>query len=285
MTSDDDAVTALESVGLTEYEARCFVGLSRIRKGTAKEISQLSDVPRSRVYDALERLHERGLVDVQQSEPREYQAVETETALSVFDRDFRTTLDEVDEALGNVDTDRRLEKQGVWAIANRDHVIDRTETLLDDAETEVYLLVGHEAGVDEEVFDKIDELARNDVDVLVEVPSESAKKQVLDVIPAATVSVYESLDVMPPEQGHKPSHIVMVDRNAILLSAAREGDLPGVTEQTGIWCRGVDHGLLVWIRGLLTARIDDSDAFDYRGEIGLTSDEDAARTEDGSDGG
>jgi sugar-specific transcriptional regulator TrmB len=269
MTSDDDAVAALESVGLTEYEARCFVGLSRIRKGTAKEISQLSEVPRSRVYDALERLHERGLVDVQQSEPREYQAVEKETALSVFDRDFHSTLDEVDEALGNVDTDRRLEKQGVWAIANRDHVIDRTRTLLDDAEEEVYLLVGNEETVDEDVYDKVSELAQDDVTELVEAPSVSAKERVENAIPSAQVSVYESLDVISPRQGHKPSQIVMVDRNAILLSAAREGDLPGVTEETGIWCRGIDHGLLVWIRGLLTARISDSDAFGADGPSDL----------------
>jgi sugar-specific transcriptional regulator TrmB len=272
MTSDDDAIAALESVGLTEYEARCFVGLSRIRKGTAKEISQLSEVPRSRVYDALERLHERGLVDVQQSEPREYQAVGTETALSVFDRDFRSTLDELEEALGNVDTDRRLEKEGVWAIANRDHVIDRTRALLDDAEEEVYLLVGKEETVDEDVYEKVAELARDDVTALVEVPSLSVKDCVENAIPSADVGVYESLHVGSARQGHRPSQIVMVDRSAILLSAAREGALPGVTEETGIWCRGIDHGLLMWLRGLLTARISDSDVLraDGSSELGYT---------------
>jgi hypothetical protein len=63
----------------------------------------------------------------------------------------------------------------------------------------------------------------------------------------------------------------MVDRNAILLSAAREGDLPGVIEETGIWCRGIDHGLLVWIRGLLTARINDSDALCADGTENLSA--------------
>lgn len=56
----EEAVTSLEELGLTEYEARCFVALTRLSKGTAKEVSQVADVPRSRVYDTIERLERTG---------------------------------------------------------------------------------------------------------------------------------------------------------------------------------------------------------------------------------
>jgi HTH-type transcriptional regulator, sugar sensing transcriptional regulator len=93
MPTEDQAVQLLGELGLTEYEARCFVGLSRVRKANAKEVSDLSEVPRSRVYDALERLHRRGLVDVQQSDPRQYRALSKEAALDVLREGYGSTLD------------------------------------------------------------------------------------------------------------------------------------------------------------------------------------------------
>lgn len=38
-----DAIRALENLGLTEYEARCFVALAQLPHGTAKEIVGVVD--------------------------------------------------------------------------------------------------------------------------------------------------------------------------------------------------------------------------------------------------
>lgn len=54
MAVETDAIEALTELGLTEYEARCFVALSQLTQGTAKEISRVADVPQSRVYDVTE---------------------------------------------------------------------------------------------------------------------------------------------------------------------------------------------------------------------------------------
>ena len=48
---------------MKEYEAQCFVGLSRLSSGTAKQLSEITDVPRTRVYDAIRLLEVQGLVD------------------------------------------------------------------------------------------------------------------------------------------------------------------------------------------------------------------------------
>lgn len=61
MASKAEAVEALTELGSTEYEARCFVALSQLSEGTAQEISQVSEVPQSRVYDIADSLFQRGL--------------------------------------------------------------------------------------------------------------------------------------------------------------------------------------------------------------------------------
>ena len=67
MTTDEtiqEAVEVLQQLGLKEYEAQCFVGLSRLSTGTAKQLSEITDVPRTRVYDAVRVLEAKGLVVV-----------------------------------------------------------------------------------------------------------------------------------------------------------------------------------------------------------------------------
>ncbi len=49
----EEAIDVLQELGLKEYEAKCFVGLTRIPTGTAKKLSEITDVPRTRIYDAI----------------------------------------------------------------------------------------------------------------------------------------------------------------------------------------------------------------------------------------
>lgn len=68
----DQAVQGLEHLGLKEYEAKSFVALTRLPSGTAEDISKISDVPRTRVYDAVRVLEAKGLVEVQHSNPSSF---------------------------------------------------------------------------------------------------------------------------------------------------------------------------------------------------------------------
>jgi HTH-type transcriptional regulator, sugar sensing transcriptional regulator len=59
---DDDAVVAqLVQLGLTTYEAKAYVGLTRRDSSTAAQAARLAGVPRQRIYDVLASLVEKGL--------------------------------------------------------------------------------------------------------------------------------------------------------------------------------------------------------------------------------
>lgn len=66
------AVKQLKQFGLSTYAARTFVALVELGSGTARDVSQVSDVPRTRVYDAADELCEYGLVEVRQTSPKEF---------------------------------------------------------------------------------------------------------------------------------------------------------------------------------------------------------------------
>ena len=60
----EEAIEILQQRGLNESEARCFVGLTRLNTGTAKRLSELTGVLRTRVYGAIRVLEVQGLVEI-----------------------------------------------------------------------------------------------------------------------------------------------------------------------------------------------------------------------------
>ena len=83
------AVSLFRELGLTEYEAQVYVALLRLGMGTAREISETTDVPRTRIYDATERLADRGFVDVQHASPKAFRPASRETAMRKLNSDTR----------------------------------------------------------------------------------------------------------------------------------------------------------------------------------------------------
>ncbi len=53
----------LEKLGLSGYQARVLVSLLKCGEGKASELSELSGVPRAKIYEVLDQLADLGLVD------------------------------------------------------------------------------------------------------------------------------------------------------------------------------------------------------------------------------
>ena len=254
MSKVEEAVRALEALGLTEYEARCFVALTRLQNGTARDVSQVADVPRSRVYDTIERLNRKGLVSVQQSEPREYKAVPVDTACRRIREDYDSRINAAENALQQVEEPESEDDEGMWAITQREHVNDRITTFLDDAEESVHHLIASEEVIDERITERLRAAADRDVRVLIEVPTEELSDRLKGAIPNATIEVVSDLQTTSPVHSEWPGQLLMVDERAIVAAGLKEGQLPDVPQEMAVWTYGHDHGFAAWIRELLDNR-------------------------------
>ncbi|MCU4972338.1 TrmB family transcriptional regulator [Halobacteria archaeon AArc-m2/3/4] len=254
MSKTEEAVTTLTELGLTEYESRCFVAPTRLSSGTAKEVSQVSDVPRSRVYDTIERLGRKGLVDVQQSEPREYRAVPTEAACRRLKEDYDSRIDAAENALSQVEEPESSDDEGMWSINQSEQVVDRIVTFLEAAEKSVYLLIATDEVLDRRILEGLQSAAERGVHVLVEVPTEDVANRVRDAVPGAVVVVAGDLQSSEPVYSEWPGQLLMVDRSSVVAAGRKESDLPDVVNETAVWTYGHDHGFAVWTRKLLEQR-------------------------------
>lgn len=81
MLASAKVMDALKGIGLNLYERRLWVALLARGTSTAGELSGIANVPRSRTYDVLQSLAEKGFVVVQNAKPIKYITVAPEEAL------------------------------------------------------------------------------------------------------------------------------------------------------------------------------------------------------------
>lgn len=263
MGDPEAAAEALTKFGLTEYEARCFVALAQLPHGTAREIGQVADIPRSRVYETMERLQERGLVELHEADPKEYQSVTVDTALQILRSEYESYLDSAEDTLRGLEPTYKKAEQGVWAINTHEHVTGRVVDLLGDASDEVVLVVLEEELLDGAVLEALDEADDRGVAIHVGTDSGPVHERIEHADLQAEMFTTHLVDWFT-EMGGSPriGRLVMVDRGPILVSALHEEELPGVPNETAVWTDGVDHGFATFAERVLTYELQEHDTFE-----------------------
>ncbi|MBT4596426.1 MAG: TrmB family transcriptional regulator [Candidatus Diapherotrites archaeon] len=79
-----NTVELLEKLGLTEYEAKTLNTLFKLKEAEAPVISRTAQVPKTRVYDVLEKLIQRNLLIEIKGRPKIYRAIEAEKAIDLM---------------------------------------------------------------------------------------------------------------------------------------------------------------------------------------------------------
>lgn len=232
---EDDAITALEDLGLSNYEAKVFAALQRLGAATARDVHRATDVPRSQVYGAAESLQERGLVEVQQSEPIQYRPVSLEAARSQlrgeFERNQQQAFDYLESARQQRgDSDE--EREDIWTVHGRASIDGRVEELVAEAERRVVFATGPDAvdgRIADRIADRLREQANSGVEVVV-VGEEPFHPAFAD----SEVRVVR-FTPDPPKDDAPVSRVVVVDDETVLLSVRDERGDPELDEETAIW--------------------------------------------------
>jgi HTH-type transcriptional regulator, sugar sensing transcriptional regulator len=92
-------VDRLTRLGLTSYEAKAYLALTRRGSATAAQVSRLAGVPRQRIYDVLASLVEKGLASSKPGRVVKYAATAPELALERLLSDHRQQLAELEQSV------------------------------------------------------------------------------------------------------------------------------------------------------------------------------------------
>ncbi|WP_324760504.1 TrmB family transcriptional regulator [Haloarcula sp. GH36] len=250
--SRDEAIEVLQQLGLKEYEARCFVGLTRLESGTAKKLSELTEVPRTRVYDAIRVLEAQGLVEIQHSRPQQFRVVPLEEATETLRDQYENRVERLRDALDTIETvDEGDESpvQQIWAMSGRAAIENRAEQLIGEAEEEVVLVIGDESLLTADLVETLNEVG-DGIDLIIGTVTDPLQEQVQAAVPDATTFL-SGLDWLHGDTvgGDETAigRLLLIDRSTILVSSI----IPDTKTERAIFGEGFGNGLVVIARRLM----------------------------------
>ena len=217
--SEREAVDALRTLGLSNYEAQVFVALQKLGGGTAQEVSQISEVPRSQVYGAADDLADRGLVEVVEASPKAYRPVALSTARELLtDRLERETSRAFDrlESLRTTEVDHGDDRD-VSVLRGQQPIDDRIAALVRGADNTVVFVSPAAASTTPDIAAALREAGAGGVDVTVVTADDSLE----DRFGADHVTVFVMSEDNPADFAGRA---LMVDDRTVLLAVDTEDE-------------------------------------------------------------
>lgn len=226
-----DAVEGLTQLGLSAYEAKVFVGLHKLGTGSAGEVAEVTDVPRSQVYGATEGLEEIGLIDVQEGTPTVYRPIPvSEARYLLFDRmkEAGDTAFEYVESVSGEHADEGNDGEAVWRTDHRENIAQRAAAMIGDAADRVTYGAADEDRLEPEILDALGDAAERGVSVRVG----SADPTVREAAAAVGIETAAVGGAATPDLSN--GRVVTVDDAGVLLSVL-PGSMPHISHETAFW--------------------------------------------------
>ena len=242
MISEDSLKKLRSAFNLNIYEVKVWVALLSKGVATAGELSDMSDVPRSRSYDVLESLEKKGFIIMKLGRPIRYLAVAPAEIIKRVKKTLKERSDQEIKSVENVQTTdvfselNLLYKLGIEHIdptsiagsfKGRNNIYDHIITLFNQANKEMCIAttsdgLGRKLEHMKNAFKKLNS---NNIDIKIaaSLKTEKAKEIAKELSAYATV---KDLDL--------DARFVIIDGKDIVFMVNHEKDVHESAE-TGVW--------------------------------------------------
>ncbi len=243
MVVSEETLKKLRSAfNLNIYEVKVWIALLSKGTATAGELSDMSNVPRSRSYDVLESLEKKGFIIMKLGRPIKYLAVSPQ---EIIKRVKKTILDRAETQAKMIDNVQKtdvfdelslLYKQGIVHIdpasiagsfRGRTNVYDHILNLLGNSEKEVFLSTSADGLVRKLEYMKstFRKLKQNKVRIRIAAPLKTEKAK------SAAKELSEFADVRDIDL---KSRFVIVDNKELVFMVANDKDTHESAD-VGVW--------------------------------------------------
>ncbi|MFA5724330.1 MAG: helix-turn-helix domain-containing protein [Candidatus Pacearchaeota archaeon] len=210
---------------LNLYEVRVWTALLSRGVSTAGELSNISDVPRSRTYDILETLEKKGFIVMKLGKPIKFVALKPEEVIERVKKNLVTSAQEKSKRLEKLKSEEVLIEltslftQGVkfvepsdlsGSVKGRQNVYNHMDMMIREAETSV-TIVTTAIGLNrklEALTPSFEKAKKRGVKIRIAAPIDDSNKQI-----AKELSKYAEVRNMPKVR----ARFVLVDAQQVLF--------------------------------------------------------------------
>jgi sugar-specific transcriptional regulator TrmB len=135
---EKQALEALQALGISQYEARLYVGLLQGGPQNGNELSKTTGVPSSKVYAILDKLAAAGVVQhVQRNNTTEYVCIPPDELVDRLRVRFNEPLEKLALLLPTLRTEQPDPE--ILAISNWSAIRDHARRVIGEAKDEIYV--------------------------------------------------------------------------------------------------------------------------------------------------
>jgi len=192
-------LSALQELGLTDYEVKAYVSLLKFGVQTAAEVSRQSTVPYSKVYDVLGRLEAKGWVESDLSRPSKYYPKPPNVALEAF----RMQQESVYEGYEKLIADELVpiyekrdikERPEVWIVKGDVNIFGKLMESMDSCRQELMIaLPGELRTFSNGAVSIINTLLNRGISVSVLLSDEETAREIRASLPKAEIRVKDGM--------------------------------------------------------------------------------------------
>ncbi len=137
----------IKDYGLTEYEAKAYLALVELEEATAREVADVSRVPRTKIYGVIDDLHEKSLVEVIPERPKKFLPEPFHDYLDRYEDRFKERLEQIKEdkerfeGLIEATSSPGIQGAGKFrSLKGRKNVLNRLLEMIESAENSIWML-------------------------------------------------------------------------------------------------------------------------------------------------
>jgi sugar-specific transcriptional regulator TrmB len=242
MIVQHELLSKMKDFGLNSYEAKIWTALLSRGVSSAGELSDISNVPRSRTYDVLESLEKKGFVMMKLGKPIKYMAISPTEVIDVIKKKIRqeslrqeTTMDTLKKS-DVLDQLTKLHTNGidmvepndlVGMIKNRENIYDYLENMIKKAEKSISIMTSSEGMIRkiEHLEKSIKKAADKGISIKIIVPN-TKETEKLEKDLKGIVEIKNSDEVK--------SRFVLVDEDKLLFFITNDKDVHP-TYDVAVW--------------------------------------------------
>jgi sugar-specific transcriptional regulator TrmB len=251
MVASQETLDALEDIGLNMYERKIYSALLGRGVSTAGELSEMTNVPRSRAYDVLESLAEKGFAVIKSSQPMEYVSIPPAQAIENIkkqhQRDLEDKLDKLDDFKESeaVDELENLYDQGVelvdpaemsGSLKGTHQIHQHMGTMFQEAEDSIKIMTSEEGlnNIRDNHYDLLEEAKEAGVNVRILAPHTEENQDAAEDI--SEVAQVRNVDTEEVERFDIPQgRFSIIDDDALTMSMTH--DQVHSTQDTAFWSK------------------------------------------------
>lgn len=165
----NEDIENLKKLGLTSYEARSYITLTSLISATADEISSHTKIPKSKIYNSLKSLANKGFIEIQQERPLIYTANPPLEILKKQKEELDNEIDELIDKLNSNYQSKIIQNPApIWKINGIEDIIEKEIDMINRANHTIFMRIGFL--FENELDQLLDALKRKSIKIKVVLP-------------------------------------------------------------------------------------------------------------------